>query len=60
MFIASGLISMVADVVVTGRVVMAAGPLSRGEDAVVGEVVAASAGYSTLRLVVRCSRASIE
>ena len=37
------------------RVVMATGPLTRGTDSVVGEVIGEAVGYYPLRLGVRCS-----
>ena len=52
-FIASVLLAMGADTVITVRVFMATGPLVRGADAVVGAEVAAVAGSYDLRSVVR-------
>ena len=48
-----GTLFMGVDVVVTVRVVMDVGPLTRGADGVEGEEVATLENYSALRSVVR-------
>ena len=48
-----GTLFMGVDVVVTVRVVMDVGPLTRGADGVKGEEVATLENYSALRSVVR-------
>ena len=51
---------MGANARVTVRVVMAAGLLVRGANAMLGSEIAAAVGYSVLRLGARCSGAAVK